>query len=242
MTAPVDNFNDNSLDTTTNWASTLVRPIPYDATGPNFPAGGSRSETNQRMEFSPDAGYTGISSLDTSINASNTDKYFKLVDLDVANMGDGDRILFGFQRSDATRYAFFELARAGGVIAGEWLYIGRSGYIGSPPSTFTYNATDHVWFKIRQFSGSDNDIAWSVAPEGPNATTPGTWVEQRRLSTEAGWAAHVGGGTPTAMTPALEGFWCRRAGGSGWSPKIDNFNFTEAGAAVRSPVITWFGL
>lgn len=239
MAAPVDNFNDNSLNTTVNWASTTATPIPYGATGSNFPAGGTVAEVNQRLELSPNAGWVGVSSLDTAIDASNTDKFFKLVDLDLANMLDGDRLLFGYQRTDASRYAFYELARAGGSVAGEWLYIGRSGYIGAPPPTFAYNPSLHVWFRQRQFSGSD--IAWSVAPEGGNATTPGAWTEQRRLSTETSWAAHLAGGVATSFNPTLEGVWCRRAGGSGWTPRVDNYSFTDAGVLVRRPMILWFG-
>lgn len=235
MAAPVDDFNDNSFDTA-KWAVPTVRPIPYDASNANFPAGGSFAETGGELVFSPNAGWVGISSFDTAINASNTDKFIKLTDFDLANMGDGDRILFGFQRSDATRYAFFELARSGGTVAGEWLYLGRGGYIGNAPSTFTYNTTDHVWLKIRQFSGSNNDIAWSVAPAGSGVDTPGTWTEQRRLSTEAGWAGHLSGGTPTAMTPALEGVWVRRAGGSGWNPKIDNYGFVSSGITITAGI------
>lgn len=241
MARPVDNFNDNSLDTTVNWAASLVIPIAYGPTGPNFPAGGSVSETNQRLELSPNAGVAGLSSLDTAINDSNTDVLFKLTDLDVGNMANGDRLLFGYERSDASRYAMFELAMAGGVVAGEWLYLGRSGYGGNPPSTFLYNSTDHVWFKQRQLSANNNDIEWSVAPAGASPTTPGAWTVQRKLSTEAGWAAHVGGGTPTAFTPVREGIWVRRAGGSGWTPKVDNFNFTTTSAPTPRPLVCWVG-
>lgn len=241
MVAPVTNFDDNVLDTTTLWAPTQVVPVVYGPTGANYSVGGSVAIANQRAELSPVAGIVGLSSLDTAINASNTDKFFKLTDPDTANMANEDRVAFGFERSDATRYAMIEIGMTGGNIRLEYLYVGRSGYGGNPPAVIMFNPALHVWFKLRQLSANNNDIEWSVAPAGPTPTTPGAWTVIRKLSTEAGWAAHLGGGVPTAFTPAREGVWARRAGGSGWVPKIDNYNFAEAGG-VATPVVLSFSL
>ena len=231
MARPVDNFDDNSIDTAADWAASVVNPYFY-ATSLGFSLGGTVAETNQRLELSPVSGVAGLSSLDTSIDDTNTDIYFKLTDLDAANMPSNGSLLFGAERSNASRHMLFYILNNFGTIQIEWVYLGGSGYIGTAPSVVTYSSTDHVWFRIRQHSGSSNDVSWAAAPAGANATTPGTFVEQRRLSTEGGWAAHLTavGGTATAMNPAREGIWARNPGATAWVPKIDNFNFTDAGS------------
>lgn len=233
MARPVDNFDDNSLNTTSVWAATTVLPI-YISTVLGLSAGGTRAETNQRLEISPSSGVAGVSSFDTAINDNNTDVIVKVTDLDVANMANGDGLIFGIDKTGAGRYAMFSIGMSGGVISVGCKYLGGLGYGGTEPTEPVYSSTDHVWLKVRQLSANNNDVEWSVAPAGAGANTPGAWTVIRRLSDEAGWAGHLaalGGGPATAFDSCNEGVYAGDASGGGWVPKIDNFNFTETASS-----------